>query len=225
MTVRGQTQALFIGVIGIAPISAGAQIILPAVNTSWGDTVSVTVLTRLAFKPTHAFLDADKWQVRIITTTKKAFGLWRVPEGAPDDTCVVFPSYVFSFSPPAVDGRVLVSLTPSEGWLQRDSEGRLIPTHYFAIIEQRVAGEPSGTFQPLRILRSAIPKYLSYGTELKIMPKDDTIREYVIGRGGTAPPDLRVPCLTVSVLQLVAGASPVLLACAPSAQDEGRYAQ
>jgi len=225
MTAHGQILALLIAAVGIAPISTDAQIILPAVQTSWGDTVSVTVLTRLAFKPERRLPDADKWQVRILAITKKAFGLWKVDVGAPADTCVEFPAYVFSFSPPTVDGRVLVSLTPGEGWLAMDSEGRLIPTHYFAIIEQRIAGEPSGSWQPLKIRRSAIPSYLAYGTELTILPKDDTKRQYIIGKGGAAPPDLRVPCVTVTVRQLAGEPTPVLLACAPSAQDEGRYAQ
>lgn len=224
MTACGKILALLVAVAGSGPISAKAQVILPAAHTSWGDTISVTVLERLRFKPTHTFIDADKWQVRIIGSTKATLNGWAVPAGTPADTCVEFPAYVFSFSPLA-DDRVLVSLTPGEEWLSRDSEGRLIPTHYFAIIEQRLAGERSGTWQPLRIHRSDIPQYLSYGTELTILPKDASRRQYVIGSGGTAPRGLRVPCLTVSVLQLAGDPTPVLLACAPAARDEDRYAQ
>src|SRR4051812_37987175 len=92
-----------------------AQIILPAVKTSWGDTATVDVLQRVAFKPSQRLDNPDQWLVRIINAAKGDLMGWAAKPGSAADTCMTFDASVYTFSAP-VDGQILVSLVPDERW-------------------------------------------------------------------------------------------------------------
>jgi hypothetical protein len=212
--------ALGVQQVGI-PIRMAAQeyrIVIPQVRVA--RTAKLDVLEDQAFNISPdpaARISGASLRLRLIRTTKASMDSLAKRPHAPGDTCVTFYN-TFVYNLQKIDNdHYTIGFAAGHQWLKGDAVTKIFAAESFVVVlEEKGPDESDDLYQPLRLLRSAIPDYLQFAVEMTVRPVRTGPRDEILfGFADATPAVTRLPCLGVTIRTVSIEARPegFLTAC------------